>query len=277
MGKKFQDKWLGNYTLGGYHTLSMSPDPEKLEQLSNQKGHLLEVLRDDKYFQAEPVKQTVVQDRPITHRISQVASWRLCYSSFFDYLEKSSDKKSLSVKTAAAGRISATASAQASTVFHGVVKAGAGDSSNKQSSSAKTATAGTTSATKLALLYVPQGSDKSAREKFCTGQDIRDLLNPPEDMSILTGMTGLCHYEQDGANASWTHNESHMHAHSPTHQGKGEGKGRRPSAKSRKAEDNDRPSAKSSKAEDNDNDEISFLAAEQRKHRGMKRIKMQLE
>lgn len=157
MGKKFQDKWLGNYTLGGYHTLSMSPDPEKLEQLPNQKGHLLEVLRDDKYFQAEPVKQTVVQDHPITHRISQVASWRLCYSSFFDYLEKSSDKKSLSVKTAAAGRISATASAQASTVFHGVVKAGAGDSSNKQSSSAKTATAGTTSATKLALLYVPQG------------------------------------------------------------------------------------------------------------------------
>jgi len=47
MGKEWKEKkdnWIGNYTLGGHSTLSISPDPTLLKRLYNQKGHLLEVL-----------------------------------------------------------------------------------------------------------------------------------------------------------------------------------------------------------------------------------------
>jgi hypothetical protein len=64
--KEYKDEWLGNYTLGGFSTLSMSPDLINLKQLSNQKGHLLEVLGDGKYSQDKPIQQTIVQQHPIT-------------------------------------------------------------------------------------------------------------------------------------------------------------------------------------------------------------------
>ena len=47
-GKDNKEKWIGNFTLGGSRTLSMSPDPVKLEALFKKRGHLLEVLGDDR-------------------------------------------------------------------------------------------------------------------------------------------------------------------------------------------------------------------------------------
>lgn len=96
-GKSTEKEWLGKYTLGDSATLSMSSDPTKLEELYNQKGHLLVVLGDEKYNQAEPSEETSVQDRPATHRISQFANCGLPYSSFFEFLEKSSEKNLPSV------------------------------------------------------------------------------------------------------------------------------------------------------------------------------------
>jgi hypothetical protein len=90
--RKKQDEWIGNYTSGGSSTLSMSPDPEKLKQMCDRKGYLLEVLGDDMYSQPEPTQQTSLTLRPITHRISQFASWRVDYPSFFEFLVSTLEK-----------------------------------------------------------------------------------------------------------------------------------------------------------------------------------------
>jgi hypothetical protein len=87
-----QDEWIGNYTSGGSSTLSMSPNPEKLKQMCDRKGYLLEVLGDDMYSQPEPTQQTSLTLRPITHRISQFASWRVDYPSFFEFLVSTLEK-----------------------------------------------------------------------------------------------------------------------------------------------------------------------------------------
>jgi hypothetical protein len=88
------DKWLGHYTLGGAKTLSMSPDPDDrkgLPELSRLKGHLLVVLADVRYNEAQPPEiPDSPQDSPVTHSITQFSKWPLHYSSLFEYLEKSS-------------------------------------------------------------------------------------------------------------------------------------------------------------------------------------------
>ena len=92
--KRASPYFLGNYTDGAQTTLSLSPDPAKLPQLSKEKGHLLVVIGDERYSQIQPPESYDVppQDRPITHSISQFASWSLHYPSLFELLEKYSEK-----------------------------------------------------------------------------------------------------------------------------------------------------------------------------------------
>ena len=188
MGKDWKDQkieWLGNYTLGGYSTLSMSPDPIKLKQLSAEKGHLLEVLGDNKYSQDEPMEQTIVQQRPITHRISQFASWRLHYTSFFEYLINSSDKESFSVETSTAGPTTSTSPAQAptvsqhaqaATVSQGVENADEGDAGDKQTSRGNDATAGPPSGTSPSqAATVSQGVENAGEGESSDKQPSSDI------------------------------------------------------------------------------------------------------
>ncbi len=94
--RAIQDEWIGNFTLGGLNTLSMSPDPVILKEMYDQKGYLLEVLGDDRYSQPEPRQPTSLELRPITHRISEFARWSIDYPSFFEFLLSSLDQITLS-------------------------------------------------------------------------------------------------------------------------------------------------------------------------------------
>ncbi len=90
------DHWLGHYTLGGIKTLSMSPDPKRLKELSEKKGHLLEVLGNDfnPSLEDEPLDSS---KHLVTHRISQFSSRKLNLKSFFDYLISKYGRKQKSV------------------------------------------------------------------------------------------------------------------------------------------------------------------------------------
>lgn len=86
--------WLGNCTVGGHSTLSMSPDPKTLPILSDKKGHLLVVLRDDHYHHIpflvleDNLDDVGPQDRPVTHSITQFDGWDPHLDSFTNWVEE---------------------------------------------------------------------------------------------------------------------------------------------------------------------------------------------
>ena len=86
-GTTRDDLWLGNHTLGQSKTLSMSPDPVKLKELSERKGHLLQVLGNQLGARDEGIKPIHPSECPVTHRISQFFSWRLHLHSFSEELK----------------------------------------------------------------------------------------------------------------------------------------------------------------------------------------------
>ncbi len=86
-GTPQDDLWLGNHTLGQCQTMSMSPDPVKLKELSERKGHLLQVLGNQLGARDEGIKPTHPSEHPVTHRISQFFSCRLHLHSFSEELK----------------------------------------------------------------------------------------------------------------------------------------------------------------------------------------------
>jgi hypothetical protein len=140
--REYEPDWIGNYTLGGSSTLSMSPNPTLLKKLYDQKGFLLEVLGDDRYSQPEPIQQTSLLLHPITHRISEFADWSVHYPSFFEFLINSLDKVTLSKETSTKGTNVSISPAQAPTAPQGVENDGV---SQKLSSIGNDSTGGPTS------------------------------------------------------------------------------------------------------------------------------------
>jgi hypothetical protein len=165
-----QDEWIGNYTVGKSSTLSMSPDPAILKELSARKGYLLEVLGDDRYSQPEPTEKTSLILRPITHRISEFASWSVHYESFYEFLINSLDTVTFRVTKTIDTNVS-TSTDQALAAPQGVENDGV---SQKLSSIGNDATGGPTSGTSPALApSVPQGveSEGASQELSSSGNE----------------------------------------------------------------------------------------------------------